>query len=88
MIGKKKTTKVLLIDNEEKTSDKVKSIFDHVGYRTFITSNCHYAVQFVKSENPDIIIIDESQTGMNDSEVCCKIRQNERNHNIPIIVLA
>jgi len=87
LMAKKNNYKVLIIGYDAKTSGELTSIFTGIGHKTFSTSNNQDALQIISGNNPDLIFIESNAAIKNDFEVCSKIKENDKNHHIPIIAL-
>ncbi len=79
--------KILIVDGVEQT---VSSIFDVLipsGYNVIIASSGEEGLEKVKSEKPDLVILDTVLPGIDGFEVCKTLRNEESNNLMPIIML-
>lgn len=75
---------VLLIDDERKLTDPLRSSFERAGYQITIANDGHTGLSLALVEKPDVIILDVMMPGLDGWRVCAAIRQHS---NVPIIML-
>ena len=66
--------KILVVDDEMDVCDFVKSFFEERDYRVYIALNGFDALRIVKSEKPDIILLDIRMKQMDGIEALKKIK--------------
>ncbi|WP_024834349.1 response regulator transcription factor [Ruminiclostridium josui] len=76
--------KILVVDDEAKISDVVKSYLEHAGYKVFTAVNGKEAMEGYNDFNPDLIILDLMLPDISGEEICKRIRKNS---SVPIIML-
>lgn len=74
-----------LIDDDEDLHDLLKTYFEDMQISLTASETPEKGIQYVESNNPDLIILDLMLPGMDGFEVCKRIR--EFNKDIPIIML-
>lgn len=75
---------VLLIDDERKLTDPLRSSFERAGYQITIANDGHTGLSLALVEKPDVIVLDVMMPGLDGWRVCEAIRQHS---NVPIIML-
>lgn len=75
---------VLLIDDERKLTDPLRSSFERAGYQITIANDGHTGLSLALVERPDVIVLDVMMPGLDGWRVCEAIRQHS---NVPIIML-
>lgn len=75
---------ILIVDDEPKIVEVVKSYLESVGYEIFIADNGSYALECFEKINPSLIILDLMLPDISGEEVCREIRKKSR---LPIIML-
>lgn len=75
---------VLLIDDERKLTDPLRSSFERAGYQITVANDGHTGLSLALVEKPDVIILDVMMPGLDGWRVCQAIRQHS---NVPIIML-
>ena len=80
--------KILIVEDEKDFSATIKEFFEESGeYEVCAESNGSKALEAIKDFKPHLIILDVMLPGMNGFEICKRIRENEKFHAIPIIML-
>ncbi len=76
--------KVLVVDDEHKIVEVVKSYLQHSGYKVYTAYNGNKAMAVFEEVNPDLIILDLMLPDITGEEICKNIRKESR---VPIIML-
>jgi DNA-binding response OmpR family regulator len=75
---------VLLIDDERKLTDPLRSSFERAGYQITVANDGHTGLSLALVAKPDVIVLDVMMPGLDGWRVCEAIRQHS---NVPIIML-
>ena len=78
--------KVLIVDDTEANID---ILVDALGddYEISVAMDGQSALEHMKIEKPDIVLLDIMMPGMSGYEVCSEIKKNEKTFDIPVIFL-
>lgn len=76
--------RILIVDDEPKIVDVVKSYLEHSSFTVVSASNGRQAYEKLEKENPDLIILDWMLPDTTGVEICRTIRQKS---NVPILML-
>lgn len=66
--------KILVVDDEKKILDVVKSYLEHEGFTIITETDGANALNIFKKENPDLVILDLMLPGLSGEEICERIR--------------
>lgn len=77
--------KVLIVDDQNGIRVLLMEVFNHEGYHTFQASNGKLALEIVKSEAPDLVLLDMKIPGMDGLEILKHIKQI--NPDIKVIMM-
>lgn len=77
--------KIIIVEDEPSLVFTLEDTLENEGYHTFVAEKGDDAVDIVKNENLDLMILDLMLPGMSGYEVCKKIRS--MNYTFPIIML-
>ena len=80
-----KKTKILIIDDEPGLIKMVRIRLEANGYEVVSARNGEEGIEKVKSEIPDLIILDIMMPKMDGYEVCNALKSDKRYSMIPII---
>lgn len=78
-------TRVLVIDDEENVCELISLYFEKAGYEVVSSPDGNNAVDLIRSQKPDVLILDLMLPGVDGLEVCKEIRKLT---NIPLIMLS
>ncbi len=89
MIGDNKAEryKILVVDDEEHIRRILKFQLEKNGYDVVTAENGDVALQLIRRETPDLLLLDLMMPKIDGFEVCKRIRQNCQTSQIPIIML-
>ena len=79
-----KQQKILVVDDEAKIVEAIKSYLESSGYSVFHAYDCAQAQKVMESHTPDLMILDLMLPDMSGEDFCRKIRKTSR---LPIIML-
>lgn len=77
-------THILLIDDERKLTDPLRSSFERAGYAVSVANDGHTGLSMALVEKPDVIVLDVMMPNPDGWQVCQTIR---RYSTVPIIML-
>lgn len=83
-LGGTKLKKILVVDDEKPISDIVKFNLEKEGYEVIVAFDGEEAVEKVKEETPDLLILDLMLPKMDGLEVCREVRKT---YDMPIIMV-
>ncbi|MBE2267471.1 MAG: response regulator transcription factor [Anaerolinea sp.] len=75
---------ILLIDDERKLTDPLRSSFERGGYRVTVANDGHAGLSLALVEKPDVVVLDVMMPGLDGWQVCQAIRTHS---TMPIIML-
>ena len=79
--------KVLIIEDEKDIIELVEYNLERDGYHVVAAKSGEEALNLLKTEKPNLIILDLMLPGMDGLEICRLIKQEGKGANIPIIML-
>ncbi|SMO76156.1 response regulator transcription factor [Fodinibius sediminis] len=77
--------KIIIVEDEPSLVFTLEDTLENEGYETFIAEKGDEAVEIVKNEDLDLMILDLMLPGMSGYDVCKKVRS--MNYTFPIIML-
>lgn len=80
-------SKILVVDDETYIVELVKFNLEKEGFQVIVAYDGLSAMEQVKSEPPDLIILDIMLPNMDGLEVCQTLKQDNSYNSIPIIML-
>jgi PleD family two-component response regulator len=85
--GSKQGYKVLVVDDEDHIRRILKFQLERHGYRVITAENGEVALEIIRRESPDLILLDLMMPKIDGFETCRRIRGNFQTAQIPIIML-
>jgi len=79
--------KVLLVEDDPVQASVTREILIKAGYKVFWAEDGITAIKAVKTEKPDIILLDVILPGMDGHEICRWLKLEETTKGIPVIML-
>jgi CheY-like chemotaxis protein len=80
-------TKVLLVEDDELIIRLYEKLFKLEGFEIDVAGNGKLGLEKLESSTPDIILLDVMMPEMNGLEMLGKLKEDEKNKNIPVVVL-
>jgi len=77
--------KIIIVEDEPSLVFTLQDTLENEGYDVYVAEKGDDAIEIVKKENPDLMILDLMLPGMSGYDVCQKVR--EMNYTFPIIML-
>lgn len=77
--------KIVIVEDEPSLVFTLQDTLENEGYDVYVAEKGDDAIDIVKKENPDLMILDLMLPGMSGYDVCQKVR--EMNYTFPIIML-
>ncbi len=78
---------ILVVDDEEDVLELIRYNLDKNGYRVAMAVTGEEALLKVRSELPDLVILDLMLPGIDGLEVCKKLKSDTKTQHIPVIML-
>lgn len=79
--------KIIIVDDEEHIRELLKFNLENSGYSTIYADNGIDALKLIKSERPQLILLDLMIPGMDGYDVCKEVRKDNNISTTPIIML-
>ncbi len=80
-------SKVLIVDDVPLNRKLQQTYLDAVGYKVILAEDGVEALQRVKEEAPDLILLDVMMPKMDGFQVCKRLKNDERTRFVPIIMV-
>ncbi len=79
--------KILIIEDEKDILELIAFNLECTGYSVFKASNGEDGLELVKTQLPDLILLDLMMPGIDGFDVCRALKQDKSTKNIPVIML-
>ena len=81
------TTKILVVDDDVFVREMLLSILEAGGYTILTAENGQEALEKIKKEIPDLVLLDLVMPGINGFETCRRIRSDEATKKLPVLIV-
>ncbi len=75
---------VLIVDDDKKIAELVQAYFEKDGFTTYLAHDGFKALEKIREQKPDIVVLDLMLPGLDGWEVCRRVRKDSE---IPILML-
>jgi len=80
--------RVLIVDDQPLTRELMTLVVRAQGHKTLVATNGEEALAIAAARQVDLVILDVVMPGMDGFEVARRLRADERNRNVPIIIVS
>ncbi len=79
------SARILIVDDEKVTCTILETVLKGAGYETIISYTGEQALQFVREEEPDLVLLDVMLPDISGYDVYKKIKEDDASHSLPVI---
>lgn len=79
--------RILVVDDEKDILELVKYNMEKEGFKVDVADDGEKALDYLKKEKPDLIILDLMLPGIDGLEICRLLKKGEKTSYIPIVML-
>jgi len=87
-IDARKGTRVLIIDDSPTILTFLRKMFSSSGYEPLIAANAERGLEMMRTEKPDLVVLDVIMPGMNGFAALRHIRRDPLVKNLPVIMMS
>ena len=80
--------RILIVDDDMAVATVVRQGLEYLGCRVFHALTGEKGIEFARTENPDLIVLDVSLPTIDGLEVCRRLKADEETRDIPVIFLS
>lgn len=80
--------KILVVDDDSGIGEMLKTLLEFYGYEVTVTEVPDKAVQLILEKEIDLVMLDMLISGVDGTDVCARLRANEKTANIPILMMS
>ncbi len=80
--------KVLIVDDDEEICQLIELALSHAGIPTIQVHTGNEALETIRTQEPDVIVLDAVLPGVHGFDICRRLRGSQRYGEIPIVVVS
>lgn len=80
--------KVLVVDDDSGIGEMLKTLLEFYGFEVTVTEIPDSAESIIAEKEIDVVMLDMLISGVNGTDVCSRLRNNEETKNIPILMMS
>lgn len=80
--------RIMVVDDEVGALTLIGIMLERGGFEVIKARDAYTALDLLKTETPDLIILDVMMPGMDGIELCRQIRATPKLHDIPVLILS
>jgi DNA-binding response OmpR family regulator len=84
---KKAAGKILIVEDSRTQAEYLRAILEDEGYNTALAMNGNEALEQIAVDRPMMVLTDIIMPGMDGYELCCRIKQDTKSSDIPVILV-
>ncbi|MGD1809796.1 hybrid sensor histidine kinase/response regulator [Dapis sp. BLCC M126] len=78
---------IMIVDDQEMNLKLMSNLLTISGFNVIVEENGEMALEKLKNELPDLILLDVLMPGINGFEICRRLQSSETTKNIPVIFM-
>jgi two-component system cell cycle response regulator DivK len=78
---------ILLVEDNEKNRRLVRDVMQVKGYRVIDVESAEAALELVKTQTPDVVLMDIQLPGMDGIQALARLRASAATRQVPVIAL-
>ena len=79
--------KILIIDQDSETLEKLQTSLTRAGYQVLIAADSDVGLRLARTDQPELIVMDIWLTGLDGLEINQQLKQDEATKHIPIFII-
>lgn len=79
---------ILVLDDDPDICMMIKMVLEYYGYDAVDSENEEHAKEIISSNRVDLIIMDMLLSGADGTDICKRLKQNEKTSSIPILMFS
>lgn len=80
-------SKIMVVDDETDIRFVIRMMLEKEGYEVVTAESGEEAIEILKDESPDLILLDVMMPGLDGWETCTKIKSDKKTIQTPVVML-
>jgi len=83
-----KHARILVLDDDPDIGTMIKMMLEYKGYAVTVSDRAEQAEEVLRNNNIDLIIMDMLLSGVNGTDICTELKENNATSHIPIMMIS
>lgn len=83
-----KNAKILVVDDDSGIGEMLKTLLEFNDFRVTVTEKPGETEKIILEEEIDLVILDMLISGVNGTDVCARLKENEETEEVPILMMS
>lgn len=84
----KENAKILVVDDDSGIGEMLKTLLEFYDYKVTVTERPEETEQLIAEHDIDLVMLDMLISGVNGTDVCARLRQNEETKDVPVLMMS
>lgn len=81
-------TRILVIDDDSGIGEMLKTLLEFYDFKVVVSEKPDEAEKLIKENDIELVMLDMLISGVNGTDVCARLRQNEETAEIPVLMMS
>lgn len=83
-----KNAKILVVDDDSGIGEMLKTLLEFNDFKVTVTEKPGETEKIIMEEEIDLVILDMLISGVNGTDVCARLKENEDTAQVPILMMS
>lgn len=80
--------KILVVDDDSGIGEMLKTLLEYYKYEVTVTPKPEETEKLIIEKQIDLVLLDMLISGVNGTDVCARLRQNEETKDTPVLMMS
>ena len=80
--------KILVVDDDSGIGEMLKTLLEYYKYEVTVTPKPEETERLIVEKQIDLVLLDMLISGVNGTDVCARLRQNEETKDTPVLMMS
>lgn len=80
--------KILVVDDDSGIGEMLHTLLEFYGFEVTVTEKPGQTEEIILNKKIDLVMLDMLISGVNGTEVCARLRENERTKDVPVLMMS
>lgn len=80
--------RILVVDDDSGIGEMLQTLLEFYGFKVIVTEKPDETEALIEEHNIDLVMLDMLISGVNGTDVCARLRQNDSTEEIPVLMMS